>query len=360
MRSVRSPTGCGRSGRPLRTGECMFALYATGMVLLLAVLGALAAGSVATTALVTLVLPYLAWLTLVAGLCYRVWLWARTPVPFRIPTTSGQQRSLPWLPRAPLDNPDSGAAAALRVVLEMLLFRSLLLNNRARVAGGRLGFVPALGLWLGGLAMHWTLLLIVLRHLRFALEPTPGWVGSLSALDGILQIGAPPLLVTDVVVLLALAYLLARRGLDPVMRYLSLFTDYFALLLLLGIAISGVTLRYVARVDIVAVKQLVLGIVRFHPQLPVAPSPLLLVHLLLVCVLAMYLPFSKLMHLGGVLLSPTRNLANNSRRRRHVNPWNPQLPTHTYAEWEAEYAEKLKLAGLPLENAPHGRPKDQH
>ncbi|MCC7461773.1 MAG: sulfate reduction electron transfer complex DsrMKJOP subunit DsrM [Gammaproteobacteria bacterium] len=338
----------------------MLALYATGLVLLLAALGALAAGWTATTVLVAVVLPYVAWLTLVAGLCYRVWLWARTPVPFRIPTTSGQQRSLPWLRRAPIDNPDSGAAAAVRVVIEMLLFRSLLFNNRPRLASGRLSFIPTLGLWLGGLTMHWALLIIVLRHLRFALEPTPAWVNTLNALDGILLLGGPPLLITDVVVLLALLYLLARRGLDPVMRYLSLFTDYFALLLLLGIAVSGVALRYVARVDIVAVKQLILGIVRFHPQLPAAPSPLLLVHLLLVCTLAMYLPFSKLMHAGGVLFSPTRNLANNSRRRRHVNPWNPQLPMHTYAEWEAEYADKLKLAGLPLENAPHGRPEDKH
>ena len=349
MPSARFPTGCGHRSPPLGTGEGMAALYATGIVLLLAALGALAAGSVATTALVTLVLPYLAWLTLIAGLCYRVWLWARAPVPFRIPTTSGQQRSLPWLRRAQFDNPDSGAAAAVRVALEVLLFRSLLHNSRARLAGGWLSFVPNLGLWLGGLAMHWALLIIVLRHLRFALEPTPGWVASLSALDGILQSGAPPLLITDVLVLLALLYLLLRRFWIPMMRYLSLFTDYFALLLLLGIALSGVALRHVARVDIVAVKQLVLGIVRFDPQLPAAPSPLLLVHLLLVCTLAVYLPFSKLMHFGAALLSPTRNLANNSRRVRHVNPWNAPVPTHDYAEWEHEFADKLKAAGLPLD-----------
>ena len=44
-----------------------------------------------------------------------------------------------------------------------------------------------------------------------------------------------------------------------------------------------------------------------------------------------YFPFSKLMHMGGVFLSPTRNLANNNRMRRHVNPWNPEVEVHTYA-----------------------------
>ena len=47
------------------------------------------------------------------------------------------------------------------------------------------------------------------------------------------------------------------------------------------------------------------------------------------------------MHMGGVFLSPTRNLANNSRSRRHVNPWNYPVKTHTYAEWEEEFRDKI-------------------
>jgi nitrate reductase gamma subunit len=72
-----------------------------------------------------------------------------------------------------------------------------------------------------------------------------------------------------------------------------------------------------------------------------------------VSVLAVYFPFSKLMHFGGVFLSPTRNLANNSRRKRHINPWNQPVQTHTYREWESEYEDKLKLAGIPLDEASH-------
>jgi nitrate reductase gamma subunit len=62
-----------------------------------------------------------------------------------------------------------------------------------------------------------------------------------------------------------------------------------------------------------------------------------------------YFPFSKLMHMAGVFLSPTRNLAANSREVRHVNPWNAPVPVHTYQEYEDEFRVRMREAGLPLE-----------
>lgn len=331
----------------------MKALMAAAAVVALALAGAAAGAVPGGTAAVSVVLPYAAFLTLIVGVVWRVWQWAASPVPYRIPTTCGQQRSLPWIRSAPLDNADTGAMAAIRVALEALTFRSLLRNSRARLSRGHLEFSEARLLWLTSLALHWSLLVIVLRHLRLALQPTPFFVPPLDALDGILRIGAPPLLITDVLLVAALVYLLGRRLVNPLLRYMSFFTDYFALLLLLGIALSGMAMRYVAPVNLVSIKALVLGLARFHPAVPASPDGLFLVHLLLVSTLAIYLPFSKLMHFGGVFLSPTRNLANNSRRVRHINPWNHPVPTHTYAQWEAEYADKLKLAGLPVEGTDH-------
>jgi hypothetical protein len=55
------------------------------------------------------------------------------------------------------------------------------------------------------------------------------------------------------------------------------------------------------------------------------------------------------MHMGGVFLSPTRNLANTNRMKRHINPWNSPVKVHTYEEWEDEFRDKIKAAGLPLE-----------
>jgi hypothetical protein len=53
--------------------------------------------------------------------------------------------------------------------------------------------------------------------------------------------------------------------------------------------------------------------------------------------------------MGGVFMSPTRNLANNNRMKRHINPWNYPVHVHTYAEYEDDFREKMKNAGLPVE-----------
>ncbi|MBI5749766.1 MAG: menaquinol oxidoreductase, partial [Nitrospinae bacterium] len=73
------------------------------------------------------------------------------------------------------------------------------------------------------------------------------------------------------------------------------------------------------------------------------------IHLFLVCTLFIYFPFSKLVHMAGVFMSPTRNLANNSRMQRYVNPWNYPVKIHTYSEYEEEFRGKMKKAGIPVE-----------
>jgi hypothetical protein len=56
-----------------------------------------------------------------------------------------------------------------------------------------------------------------------------------------------------------------------------------------------------------------------------------------------------MVHLAGVFLSPTRNLANNNRMVRHVNPWDYPVKVHSYAEYEDELRVKMKGAGIPVE-----------
>ena len=50
-------------------------------------------------------------------------------------------------------------------------------------------------------------------------------------------------------------------------------------------------------------------------------------------------------------MSPTRNLLNNIRRIRHINPWNYDVKMHTYEEYEDEFRDVMRNAGLPLEKA---------
>jgi nitrate reductase gamma subunit len=108
-------------------------------------------------------------------------------------------------------------------------------------------------------------------------------------------------------------------------------------------------MRYFSKVNIRAAKELTLGLVSFHPTIPQGIGAVFYVHLFFVCILLAYFPFSKLMHMGGVFLSPTRNMANDSRMVRHINPWNYPVHVHTYEEYEDDFREKMKKAGLPVE-----------
>ncbi len=51
------------------------------------------------------VIPYMATVLFLGGLIHRVMSWANSDVPFRIPTTCGQQKSLDWIKQDKLDNP---------------------------------------------------------------------------------------------------------------------------------------------------------------------------------------------------------------------------------------------------------------
>jgi nitrate reductase gamma subunit len=294
--------------------------------------------------------PYVAVVMFAGGLIYRVLGWARVPVPFRIPTTCGQERSLPWIQQQKLENPHTGLEVLGRMALEVLCFRSLLRNTRTRILPGpRLIYGTDLSLWTGAMAMHWAMLVVLVRHLRLMTNPVPAVVTFVERADGFMETGLPVVYATSVVFLAALAYLLYRRLTNPRVRYISLVGDYFPLLLLLTIGGSGFWLRHFAQTDVASVKAMVLGLMSLSPVTRASVSPLFYAHLFLVSVLLAYFPFSKLLHAPGVFLSPTRNLANNNRAVRHVNPWDYPVKVHTYAEYEDEMREKMLAAGLPVE-----------
>jgi len=309
-----------------------------------------AAGAASLHVLFGVVIPYAALAVFVVGFGYRMLKWARVPVPFRITTTCGQQKSLPWIESAPLDCPSSTLGVVVRMALEILLFRSLFRNSTASIAEGeRVIYRSNKLLWLAGLAFHWSFLIIVIRHFRFFIEPVPWPVGLVESLDGFFQIGLPILYATDILLVVSVTFLFLRRICVPQLRYISLAADYFPLFLVLGIAVTGVLMRYFTKVDVVGVKELAAGLLTLQPVVPEGISALFYLHLFLVCVLLAYFPFSKLMHMGGVFLSPTRNLPADSRARRHVNPWNYPVKVHPYDEYEDEFREKMIDAGIPVD-----------
>jgi nitrate reductase gamma subunit len=204
-------------------------------------------------------------------------------------------------------------------------------------------------LWLGAIAFHYAFLTVILRHLRFFTEPVPGFVDLIDRADGFLYFFTPAVYLSGIVLLVAATYLLARRITNPNLRYISLAADYFPLLLILGIAISGILMRYIYKVDVVAVKELIMSLVALHPKVPAGIGCIFFVHLFLVSVLIAYFPFSKLMHAPGVFFSPSRNLTANNRWVLHLNPWNYPVKFHHYDEYEDRFRDPMIEAGIPVE-----------
>ncbi|HEY5775297.1 MAG TPA: respiratory nitrate reductase subunit gamma [Xanthomonadales bacterium] len=227
------------------------------------------------------ILFYLATAVFVVGLAYRIRLYARTPAPLKIPTTPA---------------PVTQTGVVLRLFREVAFFESLFKANKWT--------------WLFGWVFHAALLLVVLRHLRYFTEPVWFWVNWIQPLGKY----------AGFAMLAGLIALWGRRFLVERIRYISGPSDHLMLMLLIGIAASGLLMKYVAHTDIVALKAFVLGLIYFNWQ-PLPADPLLLLHLGLVLILMFIFPVSKLLHAPGVFFSPSRNQVDNPREKRHLAPW---------------------------------------
>ncbi|NCD24508.1 MAG: menaquinol oxidoreductase [Deltaproteobacteria bacterium] len=329
----------------------MKALYSLFLVFALAAFALVGAGALGMEKAFGLYIPFLAVAFFVVGFCMRVVDWGKSAVPFCIPTTCGQQESLPWIKQSTIENPSTTGGVVIRMILEILLFRSLFRNTKMDFhEGTRVTYSSSKWLWLGALAFHYTFLVTVLRHMRFFTEPIPGFIAAIEYVDSMLQIGAPTLYLSNIIFVLALIYLFLRRVVVPQVRFISQVQDYFPLFLILGIALTGIFMRYFAKVDVISVKQLAMGLVTFSWVVPEGIGSLFYIHIFLVSVLLIYFPLSKLMHMGGVFLSPTRNMNCASRKYRHVNPWKfENVHYHTYDEYEDEYREKMVEKGIPVD-----------
>ncbi len=228
---------------------------------------------------------YAATALLVGGLAYKIYDFARTPAPLKIPTTPA---------------PTTRSGVALRMLREVALFESLFKSN--------------LWIWALGWLFHAALLLVVLRHLRYFTEPVWVWVVWIQPFG----------IYAGIAMVVALGGLWARRVWIPRMRYISTPSDHLMLALLVGIGVSGLSIKYLHHTDIVAVKAFFLGLMAFDWQ-PLPSHPGLYIHLTLVALLMAIFAFSKLLHAPGVFFSPTRNQVDTPREKRHLAAWAARL-----------------------------------
>jgi nitrate reductase gamma subunit len=228
---------------------------------------------------------YLATAVLLIGLAVKIRDYGRTPAPLKIPTTPA---------------PTTASGVAFRMFREVAFFESLFKSN--------------LWIWALGWLFHVSLALVLLRHLRYFTEPVWGWVAFIQPFGLYAGLGMAA----------GLAGLWLRRVAVERIRYISTPSDHLMLALLLVIAASGLTMKFIAHTDIVAVKIFFLGLLRFDLQ-PLPTEPHLYVHLGAVAALMIIFPFSKLLHVPGIFFSPSRNQVDNPREVRHLADWAAKL-----------------------------------
>jgi len=198
-----------------------------------------------------------------------------------------------------------------------------------------------------GLAFHWSFFWILVRHLRFFTETVPVPIQFVESLDSFLQIGTPLLYMTDVILLAAVAYLFVRRiafrkyAISRLSRITSALSDHGHWNHRCAHAVH-LQDRYRERED-----------VNHEPgQLqsgdPQGDRVLFYIHLFLLCILFAYFPFSKLVHMAGVFMSPPA-IWRTRAARRDTSILELSVHVHTYDEYENDFRDKMKGAGLPVE-----------
>jgi nitrate reductase gamma subunit len=230
-------------------------------------------------------LAYLSAFIFVGGLLLRIALYVRTPVPLKTVQTPG---------------PKTPAGVVARIAGDVVLFPNLFQADKL--------------LWAGAWIFHICLFLIFTRHLRYFLYPVPEFIINLQTVC----------VYAGFILPIPALYLFFRRLASSRVLFISGLPDYITLILLTAIASTGMLVHYYARAYLVDVKAFTLGLVALAPVQP-PQHPIFLVHLFLVCALLIWFPFSKLMHVGGIFFSPTRNQVDNVLYPRFVNKWNEEV-----------------------------------
>jgi nitrate reductase gamma subunit len=168
---------------------------------------------------------------------------------------------------SPAPNPGESARVCAVSGLDILFFRRLFASSKM--------------LWLGSWTFHISFVIVILRHLRYFLNPVPACITFIQPFGVVAGYTLPASLLY-----LMLLRLLGRK------RYVSKYVSYynfFLLGLLFSISSIGLLMHLYFVPDLPDVKEFVLGMLTFRPE-PVPGSTLFIIHFVLVLFLLPYLP----------------------------------------------------------------------
>jgi nitrate reductase gamma subunit len=147
--------------------------------------------------------------------------------------------------------------------LDIIFFRRLFASNKV--------------LWLGSWAFHTAFVFVVLRHLRYFLNPVPDCIWCVQPFG----------IAAGYVLAFSLLYVVIARTVARV-KYVS-YQNYVILGLLFFISATGLLMRNFFRPDLIDVKSFVMGIVAFRPS-PLPDNFFFIAHFSFVLLLIPYLP----------------------------------------------------------------------
>jgi nitrate reductase gamma subunit len=216
------------------------------------------------------VLPYLAITFFVLGIVYRFAVWKKTPQP-------GKMTLFP-----------AGDSTTKGVMAETFFFPSLFKGDRV--------------LWSFSWVFHVTLALVFIGHIRVF----TGMVDSILMSMGMTAEGIDTMSSTlgggaGIILLATGLLLLVRRFAQQRVREISNFSDFFALLLLIAIIFTGDLMRFGSHFELEQTRIWARSLLTFSPV--VVASGMFQIHALLAMALITYLPYSKLMHFGGMFFT---------------------------------------------------------
>jgi nitrate reductase gamma subunit len=218
------------------------------------------------------ILPYVVVPAFVAGMSYRFWTWVKSPQPAKMTLFP------------------AGGSTFREVLAETLLFPSLFRGDRV--------------LWFLAWFFHATLALVFLGHIRVftgaidrILEAAGMTAKGLDLMSGLVG-GAAGILLLAIGLLLLL-----RRIALPRVREITGIPDVLATLLVVAIIVTGDLLRFSAPFDLEQTRAWAVSLLAFSPVIP--KNEMFLLHLALSQVLILFIPFSKILHFGGIFFTQT-------------------------------------------------------
>ena len=225
------------------------------------------------------VLPFVALVVFVGGMIYRLSTWRKLASP-----------AMTLFPA-----PAPGGATTMNTLKEALLFKSLFHGDRM--------------LWAFAWVFHAVLLLVFLGHFRVFTPLIDNALIPIIGVDGVHAMSAGAGGAAGVVILGAVALLFIRRMSVQRAREVTGVTDYLALLLIAAVIMTGNKMRfggdqYHGFLD--QTRDFFWALMTFSSGVTTHDAlmdNLFLVHMTLALLLIMAIPFSKILHLGGIFFT---------------------------------------------------------